>query len=84
MADVLLKGVGGGGISGSEIDERVAAKAALEAAEEQLQSLCKYCPTTGVVVVDTMLCDGVYVCVCVLSFRSGRTFRKEKIFRIFC
>jgi hypothetical protein len=37
MADILL------GASGTDVDERVAAKAALEAAEEQLQSLCKFC-----------------------------------------
>jgi hypothetical protein len=40
MTDVLLTGGVGGALL--DVDERVAAKAALEAAEEQLQSLCKY------------------------------------------
>jgi hypothetical protein len=40
MADILLLSSSGVGGSGSDVDERVAAKAALEVAEEQLRSLC--------------------------------------------
>ena len=55
MANILL-----GGSSPSDVDERIAAKAALEAAEEQLQTLCKL--------------QIVYRCAAVVS-KQGRAVR---------